>query len=222
MPIDLYLMKLSPPCRAVLMLGKHLNIEFDEKLINLLNGEHLTPEFLQINPAHTVPTIVDDGFVLWESRAILQYLCNKYAPESDIYPQNPKERAQVDRMLNFDMSLFSLIREVIVMKLFRGVEPTEDKVTSLKNNLNLLNTLIGSNGHVASNKLSIADLSMLASISVLIVAEYDLSDYPNVKEWFDRLQNDLPYFDEINGPVKDEFKSYVEKARKKLAEANNE
>ncbi len=61
-----------------------------------------------------MPTIVDDGFALWESRAIMQYLCNKYAPDSDLYPKDPKERAKVDRMLNFDISLFGSIRQAKV------------------------------------------------------------------------------------------------------------
>ncbi len=48
MTIDLYLMRLSPPCRAVQMVAKQLNIDLNLKQLNLRNGEHLTPEFLKV------------------------------------------------------------------------------------------------------------------------------------------------------------------------------
>lgn len=48
MPI-LYYLPQSPPCRSVLLLGRLLNIEFDLKFIDLVNGDHLKPEFLEVN-----------------------------------------------------------------------------------------------------------------------------------------------------------------------------
>lgn len=216
MAIDLYLSIVSPPCRTVLMVAKQLNIELNLKPINLRNNEHLTPEFLKLNPAHSVPTIDDSGFALWESRAIVQYLCNKYAPDSDLYPSEPKQRAQVDRLLNFDIgSFFPSIRDAILLKIFRGVEPAEDKVQALKNNLKLLDIFIGSNGYVSGDHLTIADISILAGATVFTVTDYDLSDYPNVKDWFEKLRTELPYFAEINEKAGELFLVFIEQIRQK-------
>ncbi len=100
------------------------------------------------------------------------------------------------------------------MKLFRGVEPTEAQVKSFKDNLKLFDTLIGSNRYVATNAVTIADLSLLTTVSNLFLTDYDITDYPNVKEWFERLKSELSYFEEINGEkLKMQLKEVIEKVR---------
>ena len=49
MPIDLYYYQLSPPCRAVLMTARHLNLDVNIKQVDLRKLEHLTPEYLKVN-----------------------------------------------------------------------------------------------------------------------------------------------------------------------------
>lgn len=106
MPIDLYSMEDSPPCRAVMMTAKMLGVDLNIKETNLLANEHIKPEFIAINPQHNVPTIDDDGLILNESRAICAYLVNQYAKEDSLYPKDPKIRAVVDQRLYFDMGVF--------------------------------------------------------------------------------------------------------------------
>lgn len=60
----------------------------------------------QLNPQKEVPALDDDGFIIGESVAIMQYLCDQYAPESSIYPQDPKQRALVNHRLCFNMNYF--------------------------------------------------------------------------------------------------------------------
>lgn len=69
-----------------------------------------------MNPQHTIPTMVDDGFVLSESRAMLMYLVNKYGEnEESLYPSDPEKRALVDMRICFDLaSLYVRFSELYV------------------------------------------------------------------------------------------------------------
>jgi glutathione S-transferase len=61
-------------------------------------GQTTTPEFLQKDPAHLTPMLEEEGLPkgsLWESCAIMQYLCNKHDLDR-FYPKDPGERAMVD------------------------------------------------------------------------------------------------------------------------------
>lgn len=59
-----------------------------------------------MNPQKEIPVLDDDGFLLGESVAIMQYLCDKYAPENPIYPKDPKQRALVNHRLCFNMAFY--------------------------------------------------------------------------------------------------------------------
>lgn len=98
-------MSISPPSRAVLLTIRNLNLNVEVKNVNLLAGEHLTTEFLKLSPVHQVPVLVDDDFVLCESRAIMTYLVNSKMPESDLYPKEPRRRALIDQRLYYDATV---------------------------------------------------------------------------------------------------------------------
>lgn len=105
MVLKLYYMAISPPARAALLALRNLDLKVEIRNVNLLKGEHMSQEFLILNPLHQVPVLVDDNFVLHESRAIMTYLVNKYMPGSSLYPLNPQQRALIDQRLYYDATV---------------------------------------------------------------------------------------------------------------------
>ncbi|KJV04997.1 glutathione S-transferase family protein, partial [Methylocucumis oryzae] len=80
--MKLYHFPISPNSRRVVAVIHHLGLECELIALDLSKGEHLTPEFISLNPNHMIPTLVDGDTVLWESNAIMQYLCAKVGDDS--------------------------------------------------------------------------------------------------------------------------------------------
>lgn len=90
-----------------------------------------------------MPTLVDDGFALWESRAIMVYLVEKYGKTSSLYPSDPKARAQVNQRLYFDMgTLYDRFAAYLYPQIFAKAPADPEKLTKLEEALGWLNTYL--------------------------------------------------------------------------------
>lgn len=68
-----------------------------------------------MNPQHTVPTLDDNGFIIWDSHAILVYLVDKYAKGNILYSDDVEVRAKINQRLHFDTGVaFPLLMSVAV------------------------------------------------------------------------------------------------------------
>ncbi|KAM7415463.1 hypothetical protein PAMA_017799 [Pampus argenteus] len=94
--VEVYLDLLSQPCRAVHILLSCNNIPHRVRTVALRRGENRSPDFTKLNPMNKVPVMVDNGFVLTESDAILKYLATEYDVPEHWYPRQPERRARVD------------------------------------------------------------------------------------------------------------------------------
>ncbi|RWS06733.1 glutathione S-transferase 1-1-like protein [Dinothrombium tinctorium] len=201
MPIDFYQEDGCPGCLAVKLAINHLKIAVNYINVDLAAGEHLKQEFLKINPAHILPTIVDDGFALWESRAINRYLLNQYAPSNDLYPNDLKKRAIVDRMLDFDLgSLYTSATHWIFPVVFANKPKDDKKEKAMSEKLKLFDHLLSKSQYSAGDNLTIADFSLLATVSMIYVTGHNLNQYQNVKFWMNRLDRELPYYKKLMEP----------------------
>jgi glutathione S-transferase len=79
---------------------QELGVDFDAITVNMMAGEHCSPEFLKINPAGKLPALVDGDLVLTESVAIVLYLAEKYS-ERGLIPEALGQRAEFFRWLLF-------------------------------------------------------------------------------------------------------------------------
>src|SRR6266576_2961671 len=84
--------KTSSNVQKVLWCCSELHIPFEREDVGGPFGKNNTPEYLARNPNGLVPTIDDDGFVLWESNAIVRYLCAKHGV-GKLWPNDLARRA---------------------------------------------------------------------------------------------------------------------------------
>merc|ERR1711915_183919 len=204
MGIEVYGMGLSAPCRIVNMTAECLAIEYDFKVVNLMTGDHMKPEFLALNPMHNIPTMKDGEFVMNESRAIAAYLVNKYGKDDALYPKDPKVRARVDQRLYFDMGVFyKAFGECVNPLMFKGAKPEQEKFDKLKEVLGWLDGFVADDKFAAGNdEMTIGDLSLLSTYSTLKAAELselDLSEFSNVAVWFEKCCGLIPNYEKANG-----------------------
>lgn len=175
----------------------------------------MKPDFLKINPQHCVPTLVDDGFAIWESRAIITYLVDKYAKDDSLYPKDPKKRAVVLQRLFFDATvLYQRFGEAYYPLMFDGIPISEDKAKKIDEGLDFLNTFLAAGDYVAGNTLTVADISLATSITSMQACDVNITKHVNVVKWMDKVKSTLHGFDETNKGVDDFRQMYLAATKK--------
>lgn len=185
----------SAPCRAVLLALKILRedqeLDVDVRDVDLRTGGHLKPEFLALNPLHTVPTLECVGRGgLRESRSIMRYLC-ELADVQSLYPEDPWARAQVDAALDWDVGRFyPAIAQRVYPQVFGDQDPSPEAITKLDDVLVVLDdTLEDGRPWLTGDRPTLPDLSVACGLSMLeLVSEDDaLHDLPKAATWRDRV-----------------------------------
>src|SRR5215470_12891930 len=93
--------------QKVVWCADELGIAYERSDVGGSFGGNKTPEYLAMNPNGLVPVIrEDDGFVLYESNAIVRYLCSRHAAGS-LWPDEPRERADADRWMEWLSTSFT-------------------------------------------------------------------------------------------------------------------
>jgi glutathione S-transferase len=101
--MKLYIFPPSPRAIKVVAVANHLDLELEIHALDYFRAEQHSPDFAAINPNRRMPVLDDDGFVLWEANAILQYLAQK-KPEASLWPSAPRQQADVLRWMFWEIA----------------------------------------------------------------------------------------------------------------------
>lgn len=157
-----------------------------------LAGDQMTPEFAKLNPNKKIPVLVDDGFVITESGAILIYLAEK---TGKLLPHGAKPRAKLIEMIMFQMaSLGPMFGQLLV---FAGAwkneypQVTGRYVKEVKRILAVLEARLQGQTYFVGDEYTIADIAVLPWFRVAVIHPIgqmlSLGDKPNLKAWWERV-----------------------------------
>jgi glutathione S-transferase len=194
----LYFNPLSACARRVRMTIVALGIADRIELVNveLGAGEQRKPDFLRRNPNGRVPVLEDDGFVLWESHAIMQYLAEGQ-PGQTLYPSERRARADVNRWLFWNANHFapavSILNWERMVKRFLGAgEPDPVEVARgeklFSQFAGVLDAHLAGKEWIAEGRLTLADLAISSQLMSIVPAKLPVSELPHLQAWFERVR----------------------------------
>jgi len=221
MVVEVYGMALSAPCRTVYLTCELLGVDYKKVNVDLMKGEHMTPEFLSMNPAHTVPTMKDGDFVLTQSRAIATYLVSKYGKDGcKLYPSDVETRAKIDDVLYFDAtSFYDAFGKTCYPLALNGIAITDEAKGKFKEVLKVANGKVKATGYAAgTSHITVADLAMLASYSTMkAIHGTKLDECTELNEWFERVKKEAKNYEDADGKGAAEFGAAFSEMMKKNA-----
>lgn len=196
--MKIYWIKAQAP-RRVLALVKHLNIEAEFIEKDMHSGELKTPEFALLNPNMKAPVLEDGDVTLWESSAIMAYLCIKAG--SDMWPaNNPTEQVELLRWLSWNDchwadAVAPFYFEHIVKSTFNFGAPNEELLAASHQDFlrfaKVLDEHLADNIYIACNRLTIADFQLASMVSYWRESEMPIAAFTHILKWVDKLM-DIP------------------------------
>lgn len=183
----------SPASRAVLMVKELLGLDMDMREVNTIAGDQFKPEYLAKNPMHTVPLIEDGDFILADSHAIITYLVSKYGADkrSQLYPNEYSSKAIIDQRMHFEGSVvFTTFRAMVISILKdKTPRPSEEQIKQTEDIYGFLETYLQASEFVASDHITLADISLVATVTTLNLLVPISDQFVKIHEWLEKLYN---------------------------------
>jgi glutathione S-transferase len=163
--MKLYVAPPSPRAFKVIALANYLGLEYELKPVDLVKGDHMRPEFAALNPNKKMPVLEDDGFVLWESNAIVRYLAARHGA-GRLEPDDLRVRARANQWMDWQLSVVAPALTPAFLGLIRTPPEKRDQAAIAASQKKTIDAMIifdaalAGRPYVAGDAFSIGDMPM--------------------------------------------------------------
>lgn len=188
--------------QKVLWTVEELGIAHERVDAGMKFGVVKEPWYLKMNPNGLVPTIDDDGFVLWESNAVLRYLFAKYGK-----PQSLEQRADADRWMEWYSTTYAPKVAPIFLGLIRtppeqrNMPAIETARKTVIDSLKILDEHLAGRAFMCGSEFGMGDIPLGAGVYRWYNLPIERPSYPNVEAWYKRLSERPAYRKHIMLPL---------------------
>ena len=155
-------------------------------------GDLDTDAYGALNPNRTIPTINDDGLVLWESNAIIRYLSRTYGAGS-LWPEDPRSVAQADQWMEWCklnvmptliQAFFGLVRTA---KEQQDLEKVAEHARVVGQKMQIFEQHLDGQQFVVGDTVTMGDITIGAASHKFFTLDFERPELPNVQAWYARL-----------------------------------
>ena len=183
-----------------------LNLECQRFDAGGVHGVTNSTEYLSMNPNGRVPTIDDDGFVLWESNSIVRYLAAKYGVET-LYPSEINQRAEADRWMEWQSATVGSVMRPLIITMFRtrpeGQDPNivSKQIAEVSRYWAMLDGHLATHKFVAGNTLTMGDIPIGCYAWRWFSIDADRPKFLYLRDWYKRLCDRTAYRENVMIPM---------------------
>ena len=178
--------------KKVLWVADELGVKYQRIDAGMEHGVTKTPEYMRMNPNSLVPTIEDDGFVLWESHSIVRYLCARHGAGT-LWPTDAKARADGERWMDWAFTLqgamrnvfWGLIRTPPEKRDAKAIEEGRQKSAAL---LAVPERTLAGRPYLGGESFTMADIPLGCEVQRWMRVPIERPRFPAVEAWFERLR----------------------------------
>jgi glutathione S-transferase len=192
MSMILYDMALSPNCKRARIGLAETGAPFEKREINLLAGQQKGADYRKVHPLGRVPALDDDGFVIWESGAILLYLADKF-PDAGLIPKSLAGRGAAYQWLTFGETNIHAFMGPMGFQMLRKSPETRDQSILDRGQKRMPEVLASLDAQLTGKEyilgdFSVADPACAPWLDLAPNLGLDLAPHGNVVAWLERMQ----------------------------------
>ena len=192
-----------------------LELDYQRHSIGTRNGDLETEEYKSLNPNSKIPTIRDNGFVMWESHAIIRYLARQYGLGT-LYPDDPQKAAMSDQWMTWSTDSFMGTFFPVFWQLVRTEESERDykKIAEMAKQsseiLQILENHLVKNNFVAGEQFTYGDIPLGVLIHKYFVLDIERPSLPGIEAWYERLSLREPFQEHAMQPFGNSPSEFLE------------